>query len=234
MPRRDRLSRRRPRTARAPERRLPPLQLQESFSRLPRRPDKTAPVRDGASRTTSSTAPSSSRRSRPARTRRTRPSCSARASSRRRPSSAGSRVKPWVKTSLAPGLEGRHRVPAGRGAPAVPRGARASTSSATAARPASATRVRSPTPSPRRCATSDLVVAAVLSGNRNFEGRINPQVAMNFLASPPLVVAYALAGDVDIDLTTRAARHGPERRARLPEGHLADAGGGRRRGRERP
>ena len=48
----------------------------------------------------------------------------------------------------------------------------------------------------------DLVVAAVLSGNRNFEGRINPQVRMNYLASPPLVVAYALAGEMDIDLTT--------------------------------
>jgi len=48
----------------------------------------------------------------------------------------------------------------------------------------------------------DLVVAAVLSGNRNFEGRINAQVRMNFLASPPLVVAYAIAGDLDVDLTT--------------------------------
>ena len=48
----------------------------------------------------------------------------------------------------------------------------------------------------------DLVVAAVLSGNRNFEGRINPQVKANYLASPPLVVAYALAGTTDIDLTT--------------------------------
>jgi aconitase A len=48
----------------------------------------------------------------------------------------------------------------------------------------------------------DLVVAAVLSGNRNFEGRIHPQVRASFLASPPLVVAYALAGTVDIDLTT--------------------------------
>jgi aconitate hydratase len=45
-----------------------------------------------------------------------------------------------------------------------------------------------------------LVVAAVLSGNRNFEGRINPLVRANYLASPPLVVAYALAGSVDIDL----------------------------------
>ncbi|HVU66585.1 MAG TPA: aconitate hydratase AcnA, partial [Ktedonobacteraceae bacterium] len=50
---------------------------------------------------------------------------------------------------------------------------------------------------------NDLVVAAVLSGNRNFEGRIHPQVRASFLASPPLVVAYALAGTVDIDLTTQ-------------------------------
>jgi aconitate hydratase len=48
----------------------------------------------------------------------------------------------------------------------------------------------------------DLAVAAVLSGNRNFEGRINPDVKMNYLASPPLVVAYALAGTMDIDFET--------------------------------
>ncbi len=49
---------------------------------------------------------------------------------------------------------------------------------------------------------NDLVVAAVLSGNRNFEGRIHPLVRASYLASPPLVVAFALAGRVDIDLTT--------------------------------
>jgi aconitate hydratase len=49
---------------------------------------------------------------------------------------------------------------------------------------------------------SGLVAAAVLSGNRNFEGRVHPNVQANFLASPPLVIAYALAGTVDIDLTT--------------------------------
>ena len=49
---------------------------------------------------------------------------------------------------------------------------------------------------------SDLAVVSVLSGNRNFEGRINPDVKMNYLASPPLVVAYALAGSMDIDITT--------------------------------
>ncbi len=48
----------------------------------------------------------------------------------------------------------------------------------------------------------DLIVSGVLSGNRNFEGRINPFVKANYLASPPLVVAYALAGTTDIDLTT--------------------------------
>ena len=48
--------------------------------------------------------------------------------------------------------------------------------------------------------TDDLVVTSVLSGNRNFEGRINPDVKMNYLASPPLVVAYAIAGTMDTDL----------------------------------
>jgi aconitate hydratase len=47
---------------------------------------------------------------------------------------------------------------------------------------------------------ADLVAASVLSGNRNFEGRINPHVKANFLASPPLVVAYALAGSIDVNL----------------------------------
>jgi aconitate hydratase len=49
---------------------------------------------------------------------------------------------------------------------------------------------------------NDLTAVSVLSGNRNFEGRINPDVKMNYLASPPLVVAYALAGTMDLDITT--------------------------------
>jgi aconitate hydratase len=49
---------------------------------------------------------------------------------------------------------------------------------------------------------ADLAVTSVLSGNRNFEGRINPDVKMNYLASPPLVVAYALAGSMDVDILT--------------------------------
>jgi aconitate hydratase len=48
----------------------------------------------------------------------------------------------------------------------------------------------------------DLVVASVLSGNRNFEGRVHPLTRANYLASPPLVVAYALAGTVSIDFET--------------------------------
>jgi aconitate hydratase len=52
--------------------------------------------------------------------------------------------------------------------------------------------------------TNDLSVTAVLSGNRNFEGRINPDVKMNYLASPPLVIAYALAGTMDFDFETEA------------------------------
>ena len=61
-------------------------------------------------------------------------------------------------------------------------------------------------------AEGDLVAAAVLSGNRNFEGRISPDVRANYLASPPLVVAYALAGDMNIDITTEPlgiGTHGP-------------------------
>ncbi|MDY6904877.1 MAG: aconitate hydratase AcnA [Thermodesulfobacteriota bacterium] len=57
-----------------------------------------------------------------------------------------------------------------------------------------------------------LVVASVLSGNRNFEGRINPLVRANYLASPMLVIAYALAGTVNIDLTTEPLGHNPNNR----------------------
>ncbi|MBP7001533.1 aconitate hydratase AcnA [Amaricoccus sp.] len=59
-------------------------------------------------------------------------------------------------------------------------------------------------------AENDLVATAVLSGNRNFEGRISPDVRANYLASPPLVVAYALAGDVNIDLTTQPLAQTPD------------------------
>ncbi len=60
---------------------------------------------------------------------------------------------------------------------------------------------------------NDLTVAAVISGNRNFEGRINPLVRANYLASPPLVVAYAIAGTVDINLETDPLAHDPNGRS---------------------
>ena len=80
---------------------------------------------------------------------------------------------------------------------------------------------------------NDLVVASVLSGNRNFEGRINPDVKANYLASPPLVVAYAIAGTVDIDLDKDPLGTGQKRPAGLSQGHLADAAGSRRHRRTR-
>ncbi len=68
---------------------------------------------------------------------------------------------------------------------------------------------------------ADLAVVSVLSGNRNFEGRIQPDVKMNYLASPPLVVAYALAGRMDLDLTTEPLGHDPQGVPGLPQRHLA-------------
>jgi aconitate hydratase A / 2-methylisocitrate dehydratase len=113
----------------------------------------------------------------------------------------GLRSKPWVKTSLAPGsrvvmdyYERAGLLPAleelgfnlvgfgcttciGNSGPLLPGVGEA-------------------------VSAGDLSVASVLSGNRNFEGRIHPDVRLNYLASPPLVVAFALAGTMDIDLTT--------------------------------
>ena len=78
---------------------------------------------------------------------------------------------------------------------------------------------------------NDLAVVSVLSGNRNFEGRINPDVKMNYLMSPPLVVAYALAGSMDLDITTEPLGTDTDGNGRLPQGHLAlepgDPGGRR-------
>ncbi|MFY9262900.1 MAG: aconitate hydratase AcnA [Actinomycetaceae bacterium] len=110
----------------------------------------------------------------------------------------GLKVKPWVKTSMAPGSQvvtdyyekaglwpdlealGFHLVGYG-----------------------CATCIGNSGPLPEEVSAavnkSDLAVVSVLSGNRNFEGRINPDVKMNYLASPPLVIAYALAGTMDFD-----------------------------------
>ncbi len=75
---------------------------------------------------------------------------------------------------------------------------------------------------------NDLVCAAVLSGNRNFEARIHPNIKANFLASPPLVVAYAIAGNVTRDLMTEPVGKGKDGKRRLAGRHLADRRGDRR------
>ena len=70
---------------------------------------------------------------------------------------------------------------------------------------------------------NDLVAASVLSGNRNFEARVHQNIKANFLMSPPLVVAFALAGRVDIDLSTEPLGIGKDGKPVYPEGYLADA-----------
>ena len=111
----------------------------------------------------------------------------------------GLRSQPWVKTSLAPGSQvvSDYLTQAGLlddldrlGFNIVGYGCTTCIGNS------------GPLPEPIAHAIQehDLITTAVLSGNRNFEGRIHPQVKMNYLASPPLVVAYALAGTMDIDL----------------------------------
>lgn len=111
----------------------------------------------------------------------------------------GLKVKPWVKTSLAPGsrvvteyLNEAGLLPALEqlGFDVVGYGCTTCIGNS------------GPLPEPISQAihSGELAVASVLSGNRNFEGRVHPEVRMNFLASPPLVVAYALAGTVECDL----------------------------------
>ena len=122
------------------------------------------------------------------------------------------------------GLAGRDRLLRARRPDGRTSSSSASTPSATAARPASATPARCRRRSRSRSSEGDLVVCSVLSGNRNFEARIHPEVKANYLASPPLVVAYALAGRMDIDLTTEPLGQDAGRQRRLPARHLADVG----------
>jgi len=111
----------------------------------------------------------------------------------------GLNVKPYVKTSLAPGsrVVTEYLKQAGLIDPLSKLGFNVIAYGCT-------TCIGNSGPLPAEVAKavtgSDLVAAAVISGNRNFEGRVHPMVKANFLASPPLVVAYALAGTVDIDL----------------------------------
>ncbi len=111
----------------------------------------------------------------------------------------GLTVKPWVKTSLAPGSKvvTEYYDRAGLTEPLETLGFNLVGYGCTTCIGNSG-----PLPEAVSAAVSeaDLAVCSVLSGNRNFEGRINPDVKMNYLASPPLVVAYALAGTMDIDL----------------------------------
>jgi aconitase A len=135
----------------------------------------------------------------------------------------GLNVKPWVKTSLAPGSRVVTELP-GQGRPDPTWRRSASTPWATAAPPASATPARCPNRSKRPSTKATWWRAAVLSGNRNFEGRVSPDVRANFLASPPLVVAYASPARWTSTSRQRPRSASDPTAARLPEGHLAHAG----------
>jgi aconitate hydratase len=113
----------------------------------------------------------------------------------------GLQSKPWVKTSLAPGsrVVTDYLERAGLAAPLAALGFDLVGYGCTTCIGNSGPLLPGV---PDAVARGHLAVAAVLSGNRNFEGRIHPEVRMNYLASPPLVVAYALAGTLDIDLTS--------------------------------
>jgi aconitate hydratase len=117
--------------------------------------------------------------------------------------------KPWVKTSLAPGsrVVTDYLAKAGltpdleaMGFYTVGYGCTTCIGNSGPLKPEIADAVK----------VGDVVACSVLSGNRNFEGRVHPEVKMNFLASPPLVVAYALAGTLNLDLTTEALGTGSD------------------------
>ena len=132
--------------------------------------------------------------------------------------------KPWVKTSLAPGskvvteyLDEGRAAAVSRSARLQPRRLRLHDLHRQQRSAARRDRRRGARARPRR--------RSVLSGNRNFEGRIQQDVRANYLASPPLVVAYALAGSMNVDVTTEPLGDRAGRQAGLPEGHLADGAG---------
>ena len=113
----------------------------------------------------------------------------------------GLKSKPWVKTSLAPGsrvvTDYLHKAGLlteleALGFYTVGYGCTTCIGNSGPLKPEISDAVRA----------GDVIATSVLSGNRNFEGRVHPEIKMNFLASPPLVVAYALAGNLDIDITT--------------------------------
>jgi len=110
--------------------------------------------------------------------------------------------KPWVKTTLGPGSKvvTDYLVRAGLAEPLDALGFNVVGYGCTACIGNAGPLIPEVS---RAVGEQDLAVAAVLSGNRNFEGRINPDVKLNYLASPPLVVAYAIAGTMDIDFATQ-------------------------------
>lgn len=121
----------------------------------------------------------------------------------------GLHVKPWVKTSLAPGSQ---VVPAYLEKAGLTDDLEAQGFHLVGFGCTTCIGNSGPLPDPIKEAihAGDLVVASVLSGNRNFEGRIHADVKANYLASPPLVVAYALAGTMNIDLTTEPLGKGKD------------------------
>jgi aconitate hydratase len=120
--------------------------------------------------------------------------------------------KPWVKTSLAPGSRvvtdylqkaGLLKELEALGFYTVGYGCTTCIGNSGPLKPEISEAVK----------TGDVIAASVLSGNRNFEGRVHPEIKMNFLGSPPLVVAYALAGNLNIDITTEPLGVGKDGRA---------------------
>ena len=129
---------------------------------------------------------------------------------------AGLRSKPWVKTTLSPGsrVVMDYLAEAGLDTDLETLGFHLTGFGCMTCIGASGPLIDEVS----RAVTDGVTVVSVLSGNRNFEGRIQPEVAMNYLASPPLVVAYALAGTMDVDLVTEPLGHTADG---LPV-HLAD------------
>ena len=121
----------------------------------------------------------------------------------------GLKVKPWVKTSLAPGSQvvAEYLAKAGLQSDLDKLGFNLVGFGCTTCIGNSG-----PLPAPisKTINEKGLIAGAVISGNRNFEGRVSPDVQANYLASPPLVVAYALAGSVQMDLTTQPIGQGSD------------------------
>jgi aconitate hydratase len=130
----------------------------------------------------------------------------------RKANALGLKSKPWVKTSLAPGSRVvtdylqkaglLHELEA-LGFYTVGYGCTTCIGNSGPLKPEISEAVKG----------GDVIAASVLSGNRNFEGRVHPEIKMNFLASPPLVVAYALAGSLNVDITTEPLGHGKDGKA---------------------